>query len=105
MPNRRHDVQGWIYIAHFVPAFKHAKHYTGWTEDLRTRFQAHRKGQGSNLIKHVIHAGHVIKLFVVKRGTRKEERRLKNSAHPERICPICRKRKLEFLSPVNVAPL
>ena len=30
----RRDAQGTVYLLHFSEPYKHARHYTGWTEDL-----------------------------------------------------------------------
>ena len=38
-----------VYLIHFAPAYKHAKHYLGYAEDIDARLQAHRDGHGAGL--------------------------------------------------------
>jgi hypothetical protein len=47
----RHNVQGTVYVLHFDPAYKHARHYIGWTEgdDVTARIAVHLQGRGSPL--------------------------------------------------------
>jgi predicted GIY-YIG superfamily endonuclease len=48
----RHNVQGTVYVLHFEPAYKHARHYVGWTEgDVVERLAVHLQGRGSPLIR------------------------------------------------------
>lgn len=85
--------EGWLYIIHFEPAYKHARHYMGFSSlsDVKTRFDRHRRGQGARLVAVAVAAGCKLRLFVIKRGTRTEERRLKRNSHSSRWCPICSK--------------
>ena len=39
----RHQL-GIIYMLHFDQPYKHARHYTGWTEDLLDRLDRHAAG-------------------------------------------------------------
>ena len=52
-------VLGEVYTLHFVPSFKHAKHYTGWAAEGRVprRVVSHALGRGANLTKQQIEAG------------------------------------------------
>jgi len=45
----RHQQPGVIYLLHFDQPYKHAKHYTGWTEDLLHRLDRHAAGNGARL--------------------------------------------------------
>jgi hypothetical protein len=49
----RHGVAGTVYVLHFKPGYKHARHYIGWTagDDINARRQVHLHGHGSPLIR------------------------------------------------------
>lgn len=86
------DEEGWLYIIHFDPAYKHARHYLGFTTlpDIRDRFHRHRQGGGARLVQVATAAGCGMTLYLIKRGTRTEERRLKRlSSYGKRFCPLC----------------
>lgn len=90
---RRRDVPGTIYLIHFETPLKHAKHYLGWTEgDVSKRLWTHcngDRGGPSKLVQAVRRAG--IRLAVVRtwRGTRRDERRMKQRGK-SRMCPVCK---------------
>jgi predicted GIY-YIG superfamily endonuclease len=88
----RSHVQGTIYLLHFDQPFKHARHYSGWTErdDVQERLAEHASGRGSKLMAAVVAAGITWRLAAVVLGDRYEERRLKNRGGASRRCPICR---------------
>ena len=71
--------------------YKHAKHYTGWSENVRHRIELHRRGQGARLTQ-VLYEHHIG--FVVARvregETRELERQLKRRHGASQYCPICR---------------
>ena len=48
---------GVIYLLHFDQPYKHAKHYTGWTEDLLDRLDRHAAGRGARLVEVIWQAG------------------------------------------------
>lgn len=87
------SLTGWVYIVCLCPSYKHAKHYIGFALDVRERFRQHRIGRGARLLAVAVAAGCSLKFFIVKRGTRLDERRLKNEAHSERHCPLCKRGK------------
>ena len=84
--------RGLVYVIHFKKPFKHAKHYIGFCEfgNLEKRMEAHRKGNGSKLMKAVTEAGidwEVANIYEnVDRGF---ERKLKNQKNSARFCPFC----------------
>ena len=82
-------MDGWLYVAHMEPAFAHASHYVGWSENPGPRFVTHLTGQGSPLIRAAIRAGSQVSFMVLGRGTRADERRLHNRGG-KAVCPICR---------------
>lgn len=84
------DVPGLIYVAHFEPAYRHARHYIGWTVDPDGRWGTHLSGHGSPLIRAAVAAGCAITFHVVAHGTRSDERRLHRERHAARHCPVCR---------------
>jgi predicted GIY-YIG superfamily endonuclease len=48
---------GTIYLLHFSEAYKHARHYVGFTTDLQSRLEAHTKGTGARLPEVITLAG------------------------------------------------
>lgn len=66
-----------------------ARHYLGYTEDLETRIEAHRRGNGSAIMRAVSDAGISWQLVRTWPGGRDVERRLKRQHNAPRFCPIC----------------
>lgn len=82
---------GSVYLLHFEPAFKHARHYIGWSQDINQREAAHHSGRGSRLVQYALQAGCTVTLARVWEGrTRAFERQLKRRKEAPRLCPICR---------------
>lgn len=80
-----------IYLLHFDPAYKHAKHYLGFAEDIEPRIHAHLHGRGARLTQVARDAG--ITLILVRiweDADRTTERKFKNRSHVPMLCPICR---------------
>lgn len=80
-----------IYLLHFHPPYKHAKHYLGFAEDIPKRIKRHVAGNGNPLVAAAKAAGcRVVLVRVWPEGTRDDERRLKRQqrggAH---YCPRC----------------
>src|SRR5437588_8669062 len=42
-----------VYLIHLDTPLKHARHYVGFSEDLPSRMQKHRNGQGAAFMKAV----------------------------------------------------
>lgn len=79
-----------IYLIHFDPPYKHARHYLGTSPHVNERMTEHANGQGSPLVRAAVAAGVQLRLARVwKRGGRALERRLKKGHNVPRLCPIC----------------
>jgi hypothetical protein len=82
-----------LYLLHLEPAFKHARHYLGFTayDDVKWRLERHLAGQGSPLIRAAVGAGCEIILAATMPGDRARERQLKNMGGLGRsCCPLCK---------------
>lgn len=84
-----HGPLGIVYLLHFEQPYQHARHYTGFTDDLLERLEKHARGHGSRLMNVVSHAGIGFVLVRTCEGTRRTERAIKNSGGAVRYCPIC----------------
>jgi len=80
---------GTVYLLHFDRPYKHARHYLGWTVDLRTRMADHAAGRGSRLLAVVTAAGIGWQLARTWVGDRARERQLKRQGGASRLCPCC----------------
>lgn len=89
--------EGTIYLLHFDKPFHHARHYLGWTSNLKSRIDRHWEGHGSKLIRAAILAGISFTLVMTWEGTRQRERELKNRHNGPKLCPICKERGLADL--------
>jgi predicted GIY-YIG superfamily endonuclease len=79
-----------VYLLHFEPSYRHAKHYVGYANNLDARIAHHRNGTGANLTKYASAAG--CQLIVARtwnNATRATERKIKTSRHHSRLCPLC----------------
>ncbi len=66
-----------------------ARHYLGYTEDLDARMEAHRRGNGSAIMRAVSEAGISWRLVRTWPGGRDVEKKLKSQHNSPRFCPIC----------------
>ena len=85
-----------VYLLHFNPPYKHARHYLGYVnggqEAVQARLDTHRRGRGARLVAVAFAAGCEIELARVwLDGDRKFERLLKKRRNVPRLCPTCRK--------------
>ncbi|MBU2051223.1 MAG: GIY-YIG nuclease family protein [Gammaproteobacteria bacterium] len=88
-----------VYLIHFTPSLKQAKHYCGYTPgSVQARLRKHRSGTGACICKAAVKAG--CKLTIVKVwhfGTDHEarlfERALKNSHNLKHCCHLCTRKK------------
>ncbi len=79
-----------IYLIHFEPPYKHARHYIGETENgVEQRLAEHRAGHGARLTQVAVGAGCQLLLVRTWQGGRTQERRLKNQKNTPRLCPLC----------------
>jgi predicted GIY-YIG superfamily endonuclease len=81
---------GTVYLLHFNEAYKHARHYVGFTTNLQTRLDEHASGKGARLVQVITEAGLTFELARTWQGTRKDERRIKNLKCAPRLCPVCK---------------
>ena len=85
-----------VYILHFDRPYHHARHYLGFTTNLRRRVRQHRTADSSyhRLVQAVVAAGIG---FTVARvwedGDRDLERRLKRWKNTPDLCPVCREQR------------
>lgn len=83
-------VLGTVYLIHFDTPYKHAKHYTGWSEDLETRLAEHKRGSGARLMAVIKAEGIGWSLARTWENVdRHFERRLKKQGGASRHCPMC----------------
>jgi hypothetical protein len=84
-----------LYLLHFEPRYRHARHYLGFSPDIIGRLLEHTRGgrKSSPLIRAALGAGCRLELVRVWLGAgRTEERRLKVQGSSCRLCPVCRAR-------------
>jgi predicted GIY-YIG superfamily endonuclease len=84
---------GTVYLIHFNRAYKHARHYLGFTENLDKRITDHLCGMGARLMEVVTDARIEWKVSRTWSGDRKLERRLKNRHNAATLCPRCAGKK------------
>src|SRR5271167_2223867 len=81
-----------VYLLHFIPPYKHARHYLGYAVDVDARNIRHEAGNGARLCQVQREAGGS---WVVARvwfgGDRSLERELKRWNNGCRLCPICKR--------------
>ena len=79
-----------VYLIHFDPPYKHARHYVGFAEDIDARLRAHRDGHGARLTQvAVAHGCELILARVWPGGDRTLERHLKQQKRAPHLCPVC----------------
>lgn len=78
-----------LYLLHFDPAYRHARHYLGYTDDLPKRFALHIRGNGSPLVKAAVKNGSRITLVRIWAGDGNAERELKRLHSSVILCPMC----------------
>ncbi len=86
-----------VYLIHFdtplgdfANSRGQAQHYLGYTDDLESRMEAHRSGNGSRIMEVVGEAGIPWRLVRTWDGGRDLERKLKRQHNSPRLCPVCR---------------
>ena len=80
-----------VYVLHFDPPFKHARHYIGYTpRTAEERLRDHLTGRGSPLVLAAHRAGCTVTIAKVwKSGCRNFERWLKIRADVYKWCKHC----------------
>jgi predicted GIY-YIG superfamily endonuclease len=83
-----------VYIIHFSEPYEHARHYTGFAENVDERFEQHKRGRGARLTQVVVDSGRRLILARIFPGRdRKYERKLKDGGNIKAYCPICKEQK------------
>jgi predicted GIY-YIG superfamily endonuclease len=104
LASRRHngdrDFPGFFYVIHFEKPLAHARHYTGWAEDLQARMADHfGHSNQAKLIRAVQRAGISYRLAAYWSPlTLHQERLIKRRKCTPRFCPACRPDLLEVNS-------
>lgn len=83
--------RGTTYLIHFDRRYRHAGHYTGWTEKpILARFAEHLSGTGAVLTRAVVRAGIGMKVARTWPDTTKDyEDAVKHRGGASRLCPEC----------------
>jgi predicted GIY-YIG superfamily endonuclease len=79
-----------VYVLHFEPAYRHARHDVGWARDVDARVAEHLAGAASPLVRAAVLAGASVAVALTYAGSRQLERRLKRWRSTWKFCPICR---------------
>ena len=83
-----------VYLLHFDPPYKHARHYLGWARNIDLRVEHHRAGRGARLTQVAVENGIQMDLVRVWDGAdRTFERKLKNGKNTPHLCPRCNEPK------------
>lgn len=86
---------GEVYIIHFDTPWHTSdgrilSHYVGFSTHVEKRLFHHRKGTGAHFLREAIARGITFRLVVRFSGTKRDERRLKNTGHIKNYCPCCK---------------
>jgi predicted GIY-YIG superfamily endonuclease len=85
------STKGYVYIIHLARplAGSRSRHYVGFSTQVTKRLWHHRNNSGSNFLREANRQGIPYALVVVFRGTKKDERTLKNHKNTAKYCPCC----------------
>jgi predicted GIY-YIG superfamily endonuclease len=78
-----------VYLIHFNKAYRHARHYIGFTTNLDKRITDHLCGMGARLMEVITNAGIEWRVARTWQGDRRLERRLKGWHNAALLCPLC----------------
>lgn len=81
-----------VYILHLSPPLRHARHYIGFSDQVKKRFAHHLAGTGSRFTQVCREMGITLTLArVIPKATRTDERRMKNDSRMRlrEKCPVC----------------
>lgn len=82
-----------VYLLHFSGKVSHAQHYIGTTDNLATRIERHKAGNGSKLVAAAVAMGLDVEVVRTWEGDHVLERQLKDRKAAPRLCPICKAAK------------
>jgi predicted GIY-YIG superfamily endonuclease len=80
---------GTVYLLHFDQPYKHARHYVGWTRNVKRRLAEHVAGRGVPLTIAARRAGITLVLARMWPGSPARERQIKRQGGHARHCPLC----------------
>ncbi len=79
-----------VYILHLDTPLEHARHYTGYAQDLAERIPLHGTSRGARIMEVCRERGITWRLGrVFDGGNRRLERRFKKLGHADTRCAIC----------------
>ena len=79
-----------VYLVHLERPLAHARHYTGYADDIVRRLQEHMECKGSRLLCAAVNRGIPFEVVKIWPGQgRSLERQIKNSKAATMLCPIC----------------
>ena len=84
--------RSWVYKLHFVPAYKHAAHYSGRSRQPRHRLDDHALGRGARLPAVQREAGGSWVVGLLEPGGAERERQIKGH-DAGRYCLVCKAEK------------
>lgn len=86
-----------VYLIHFSQSLCHARHYVGWAESVDRRLEHHRNGTGANLLRVLNGLGIEYQVVRTWEGEdRTFERKLKDTHHTARYCPVCQGKPRDY---------
>lgn len=83
--------KGYVYIIHLARPLSgsNSRHYVGFSKHVHKRLYHHRKGTGSNFLREANRQGIPYCLVSIQTGTKRDERRIKNTHNTAKYCPCC----------------
>ena len=83
--------KGYVYIIHLARPLRGSKsrHYVGFSTQPDKRLWHHRNNSGSKFLREANRQGIPYALVVLQTGTKRDERRLKNTHNTAKYCPCC----------------
>lgn len=83
--------KGYVYIIHLARplAGSKSRHYVGFSTQPDKRLWHHRHSTGSNFLREANRQGIPYALVVLQTGTKRDERRIKNTHNTSKYCPCC----------------
>jgi predicted GIY-YIG superfamily endonuclease len=85
---------GSVYLVHAARALHGARHYLGFSTDVKRRIARHKAGRGTPLLGEMARRG--IRFRVVRQWHKKDgyfEQELKRNNALADLCPVCRGRR------------